>query len=221
MDNKSPRFIRVKASKEDVRCLYAKYSRLYNAWSFITESKATNRALKLADIRDGESILEVAVGTGIVFERIVALNPNGENEGIDLSPEMLARAEKRLNKRFSNYSLQVGDTYSLPYPDGTFDLIVNNYMFDLLPEEDFVWILLEFKRVLKPKAKIVITNMTLAKNWYSRIWDLLAKKNPRLLGGCRPICLEEDIQQSGFKNVRTEYVNQLTFPSLVVCAEKI
>ena len=221
MDNKSPRFIRVKASKEDVRRLYAKYSRLYNSWSFITESKATNRALKLADIRDGESILEVAVGTGIVFERIVALNPNGENEGIDLSPEMLARAEKRLNKRFSNYSLQVGDTYSLPYPDGTFDLNVNNYMFDLLPEEDFVWILLEFKRVLKPKGKIVITNMTLAKNWYSRIWDLLAKKNPGLLGGCRPICLEEDIQQAGFRNVYTEYVSQLTFPSLVVCAEKV
>ena len=221
MENKSPRFIRVKASKEDVRRLYAKYSRVYDAWSFITESKATNRALKLADIRDGESILEVAVGTGVVFEHIVALNPNGANEGIDISPEMLARAEKRLDKRYSNYSLRVGDAYSLPYPDETFNLVVNNYMFDLLPEEDFVWVLLEFKRVLKPKGKIVITNMTPGKNRYSRIWDLLAKKNPGLLGGCRPICLEEDIQQSGFRNVSTEYVSQLTFPSLVVCAEKI
>lgn len=220
MDNKSYRFIKVKASRDDVRRLYAKLSHLYDAWGFLTEAKAANRALELANIMDGESILEVAVGTGVVFEHIVTLNPHGTNEGIDLSPEMLAKAEKRLSKRYCNYSFRVGDAYALPYSDGTFDLIVNNYMFDLLPEEDFSRVLLEFKRVLKSGGRIVITNMTPGRRWYSRIWDWCVRKTPGLLGGCRPISLEEDVQLSGFRNVRTEYISQLTFPSLIVYAEK-
>lgn len=220
MESRRARFVQVLTSKDDVRRLYAKLSRLYDAWGFLTESKAVDRALKLANIRDGESILEVAVGTGTVFERIVALNHSGRNEGIDLSPEMLARAERRLRKRFSNYSLQVGDAYFLPYPGEMFDLLVNNYMFDLLPERDFGQVLLEFRRVLRPKGRMVITSMTLGRKWYSRLWDWLVRRNPRLLAGCRPVYLEEDILRAGFQNMHAEYISQLTFPSMVLYAQK-
>ena len=210
----------MRASKGDIRRLYARLSYLYDSWGFLVESKATDRALKLADIRDGESILEVAVGTGTVFGRIIALNPGGRNEGIDLSLEMLARAEKKLGKRFANYSLLVADAYSLPYPGETFDLVVNDYMFDLLPEEDFGQVLLEFKRILKSGGRMVITSMTPGRNWYSRVWDWLIRRNPGLLAGCRPVSLEEDLRRSGFQNIHSEYVSQLTFPSLVMCADK-
>jgi len=220
VESRRARFVQVLTSKDDVRRLYAKLSRLYDAWGFLTESKAVDRALKLANIRDGESILEVAVGTGTVFERIVALNHSGRNEGIDLSPEMLARAERRLRKRFSNYSLQVGDSYFLPYPGEMFDLLVNNYMFDLLPERDFGQVLLEFRRVLRPKGRMVITSMTLGRKWYSRLWDWLVRRNPRLLAGCRPVYLEEDILRAGFQNMHAEYISQLTFPSMVLYAQK-
>jgi ubiquinone/menaquinone biosynthesis C-methylase UbiE len=220
VESRRARFVQVLTSKDDVRRLYAKLSRLYDAWGFLTESKAVDRALKLANIRDGESILEVAVGTGTVFERIVALNHSGRNEGIDLSPEMLARAERRLRKRFSNYSLQVGDAYFLPYPGEMFDLLVNNYMFDLLPERDFGQVLLEFRRVLRPKGRMVITSMTLGRKWYSRLWDWLVRRNPRLLAGCRPVYLEEDILRAGFQNMHAEYISQLTFPSMVLYAQK-
>ncbi len=220
MGVEKPRFTPVTLSKDDVRRTYARLSNIYDFWSFLTESKTVNKALQLANIKNGESILEVAVGTGLVFERIVSMNENGRNEGIDLSPEMLARAGKRLKKRFSNYALKVGDAYSLPYPDGTFDLIINSYMFDLLPEKDFSPVLLEFKRLLKPGGRIVITSMTPARRWYSRIWDWLVRKAPNILEGCRPISLEEDVKQSGFKNIREEYISQFTFPSLILYAEK-
>jgi ubiquinone/menaquinone biosynthesis C-methylase UbiE len=171
-------------------------------------------------MQDGENILEVAVGTGTLFKRIVALNHNGKNEGIDLSPDMLSRAIKRLGKKFTNYSLRVGDAYSLQYSDDIFDVLFNNYMFDLLPEEDFGRVLLEFKRVLKHRGRMVITSMTFGRRWYSRIWDWLVHKNPSLLAGCRPVSLEEDILHAGFENIHTEYVSQLTFPSMVIYAEK-
>jgi ubiquinone/menaquinone biosynthesis C-methylase UbiE len=219
MGNDTLRFIPVTKSKDDVRRTYSKLSRYYDFWGSLTEQKATDRALELADIRNGESILEVAVGTGRVFERIASMNERGRNEGIDLSPEMLARAEERLRKHSTNYSLQVADAYSLPFPDGTFDLIINNYMFDLLPERDFPRVLGEFLRVLKPGGRVVITSMTPGKRWYSRIWDRLARITD-ILEGCRPISLEEDIRRLGFTHIHAEYVSQLTFPSLVIRAEK-
>jgi ubiquinone/menaquinone biosynthesis C-methylase UbiE len=221
MKDRNRRFIEVEITKDDVRNIYARLSRVYDLWSFLTESKAVRRALQLAEIADGESILEVAVGTGYVFERIVSINESGRNDGIDLSPAMLERAIKRLRlKRFSNYSLKVADAYSLPYQDETFDLVINNYMFDLLPEEDFHLVLNEFKRVLKAGGRMVITSMTAGRTWYGRIWDWLATNIPGLLAGCRPISLVADIQQAGFRNIREEYISQLTFPSLVLYAEK-
>jgi len=45
-----------------------------------------------------------------------------------------------------NYRLQVGDAYELDFPDDSFDVLVNNYMFDLLPERDFSRVLGEFGR---------------------------------------------------------------------------
>ena len=215
------RFTPVNLSKSDVRRTYARLSRIYDFWGFLTESKAVGKAIHLANIRNGERILEVAVGTGVAFERIVDANRNGQNDGIDLSPEMLARAENRLKKHHSNYSLKVADAYSLPYPDATFDVIFNSYMFDLLPEKDFSQVLLEFKRVLKPGGRIVITSMTMGRKWYSQVWDWLVRKDPHILEGCRPISLVDDVNQAGFQNIREEYVSQLTFPSLVLYAEKL
>lgn len=213
------RFIPARKSKDEVRRLYSKLSHTYDFWGSLTEQKATSRALQLAHIRNGESILEVAVGTGRVFEQIISLNRNGKNVGIDLSPEMLAQAEKRLKKRFTNYSLKEADAYSLPFSDNIFDLIISNYLFDLLPEQDFTIVLLEFRRVLKSGGRAVITSMTSGKRWYSRIWDWIARST-ELLAGCRPISLEEDMKKAGFENVHAEYVSQMTFPSLIIRAEK-
>jgi ubiquinone/menaquinone biosynthesis C-methylase UbiE len=221
MEKGNHRFIEVKLSKKDIRRIYAKVSNIYDFWSFLTESKAVSQGIQMANIKNGETVLEVAVGTGFLFERIVSLNQAGRNDGIDLSPEMLDKAKKRLgSQRFHNYSLKVADAYSLPYPDETFNLIINSYMFDLLPEEDFPRVLSEFKRVLKPGGRVVVTSMTHGRKWYSRFWDWLLNKSPSILEGCRPISLEDDINQAGFINIHSEYVSQFTFPSLTVYAEK-
>ena len=220
MGPERPRFIPVKLSKDDVRRTYARLSRFYDLWGFLTESKAAHKGLQLANIKNGENILEVAVGTSRVFERIVSINRNGRNEGVDLSPEMLEVAKKRLSRGYSNYTLKVADAYSLPYPDGTFDLVMNSYMFDLLPESDFSTVLAEFKRVLKSGGRMVITSMTSGRSWYGRMWDWIIRRAPNVLEGCRPISLGVDVKQAGFNNVHEEFVSQLTFPSLVIYAEK-
>ena len=63
------------------------------------------KGIDLAEIKSGEDILEVAVGTGIMFEKIIKINSEGENIGIDISSKMLSKTEKRLNK-YKNYTLK-------------------------------------------------------------------------------------------------------------------
>lgn len=209
-------------SAENVKDNYSKVAWLYDFWSWLMESKAAKRVIELAQIQDGEQILEVAVGTGSVFEEIVKRNKHGMNEGIDITPTMLSRAEKRL-KRLDpdkkNFRLQIGNAYKLPFTDNTFDLVVNNFMLDLLPENDFVNILSEFNRVLKPSGRVVISNMAFGKKWYNKIWHWIAKL-PSILGGCRPISIYDYPVKAGFNNIDVEYFSQNTFAAEVLRAKK-
>ena len=112
--------------KNEVRKTYEKMASHYDLWSSLAEGRARQRCLDMASIRDGEYILEVAVGTGILFEKILQLNPSGINEGIDLTEAMLARARGRARQTgSSSYTLRLGDAYRLDYPDQSFDLVLN------------------------------------------------------------------------------------------------
>jgi ubiquinone/menaquinone biosynthesis C-methylase UbiE len=210
---------KVHYSKTNIEKVYSKVTWIYDVWSKLTESKALRKALEFASIESGESVLEVAVGTGSLFEQIINLNPNGRNEGLDISESMLKKARIRLSK-YKNFNLIHGDAYKLPYDDDTFDVLVNNYMFDLLPSEVYPSIFQEFKRVLKPNGRLVITTMTEGKEWYSRMWNIVARKAPSLLTGCRPVNLESIIKNVGFSVEKSEYITQNTFPSLVIYAVK-
>lgn len=210
-----------KLTKDQVRKAYRVHASTYDIWSNLTESKARQRCLEVADIKDGESVLEVAVGTGVLFEKILLLNPTGRNEGIDLTEEMLSRARARVHKSGkSNYVLKIGDAYHLQYPDNSFDLIMNNYMFDLIPEKDFRAILSELKRVLRKGGRIVLVNMTKGPHWFNAVWEWLYKIRPSLLGGCRGIELSPYLEKVGFEKVVREYLTQMIFPSEVIYGMK-
>ncbi len=198
---------------------YRRIAWIYDAWAWLTESRARDRCLELAAIQDGESVLEVAVGTGLAFKRILEANPSGLNEGIDLTDAMLARAQRRVSGAgHTNYRLRVGDAYALDFADDSFDVLVNNYMFDLLPESDFPRVLGEFRRVLCPGGRLAMVNMTAGEHWYNGIWPLIYRINPALLGGCRGVSLVPHLEAAGFNRIEREYVSQSTFPSEVICA---
>jgi ubiquinone/menaquinone biosynthesis C-methylase UbiE len=206
-------------TKAEVREVYRKFASTYGVWSNLAESKARERCLELADIRNGDTVLEVALGTGVLFEKILRLNPLGINEGIDLSDEMLARARVRSEKTGArNYVLKIGDAYSLQNPDNSFDVVLNNYMFDLIPEKDFVAILTEFKRVLRQGGRLVLVNMTMGPRWFNAMWDWLYNIQPSLLGGCRGVELGPYLKKVGFDKVRRQYVSQFLYPSEVTYA---
>lgn len=209
--------LEAKIRKDQVPGVYGRIAPLYDAWAWLTEREARERCLELAAIRDGEDVLEVAVGTGLAFARILEANPSGRNEGIDLTAAMLVHAEKKAARTgHDGYRLQVADAYDLPFPDASFDVLINNYMFDLLPERDFVKVLGEFRRVLRRGGRLALVNMTQGTRWYNGLWGRLYQLSPALLGGCRPVSLLPAVRQCGFAKTTREYVSQFSFPSEVV-----
>jgi ubiquinone/menaquinone biosynthesis C-methylase UbiE len=208
-----------KLAKPEVVEVYTQTAPVYDLWGSLTETKARRRALALAQIRNGEAVLEVALGTGLTFREILLANPAGENFGIDLTPAMLEKARRKAAQTgCTNYQIALGDAYALQFPDRRFDLLMNNFMFDLLPEPDFPLVLAEFRRVLKPGGRIVLVNMTRATRPYQRVWEAIYRLNPRWLGGCRGVLLQPALQAAGFSHIHRETVSQLGFPAELLTA---
>lgn len=214
--------LEARLDKDDVRDVYRGLAPIYDFWADITEVRARTRALELAAVRDGEAILEVAVGTGLAFIELVRQNPSGTTTGLDLTPAMLARAESRMAaaKLPGQHSLAVGDATALPFADASFDLLLNNYMFDLMPERDFAVALAEFRRVLRPGGRLVLVNMAQGEAWPHRLYDGLYRLSPRLMGGCRGVALEAPVRAAGFTDVSRELTVQVGFPSEVIIATR-
>jgi ubiquinone/menaquinone biosynthesis C-methylase UbiE len=210
-----------RVGQEDIAAVYNRIAPLYDIWGRLTETRARDRAIALADVRDGQSILEVAVGTGIAFGEILKRNPNGTTIGIDLSEGMLARARKRAGRfAAASYSLEIGSASQLAIGDETIDTLVNNYMFDLIPFEEMDTIIAEFKRVLKDGGKLVLVNMTKGERFGSRLYELIYRISPKTMGGCRGVRLTDRLQRHGFTLAKREYHQQMLFPSEVIMAFK-
>ncbi len=210
-----------KVPQHEIASVYDALSRFYDIWGNLTETRARDRALEIAGIKNGQNILEVAVGTGLAFYEIVKRNPEGTNIGIDISDGMLQKARKQLSRLpEAGYALKLGSAFDLQGADARFDLIMNNYMFDLISFDEMDIVLKEFKRVLKKDGKLVLVNMTVGEKFGSGIYDLMYRVSPKMMGGCRGIRLTDKLSQHGFRVKLREYYQQLLFPSEVILAQK-
>jgi len=194
---------------------------IYDLFGVLVESKARQRAIELSEIQNGEKVLEVAFGTGLNFVEILKRNPDGWVDGVDISMKMVEKARKRILKTGQqNYTLYLGDCRYLPFEDETFDILMSQYLLDILPVEDFTPILLEFKRVMKEGGRIVLVNMTKGESWVNQIYEGIYKLKPPLLAGCRGVMALPFLEEIGFKEIKREFVSSFGFPSEVIRAIK-
>jgi ubiquinone/menaquinone biosynthesis C-methylase UbiE len=200
---------------------YNLISPFYDIFGITMESKARVRSLELSEITNGERVLEVAVGTGLNFREILRRNPEGWSVGIDISQKMLQRAKKRATKTgIVNYTLQRADCRALPYEDNTFDLLINQYMFDIMPLVDYGGIVTEFRRVLKPNGRLVLVNTTLPERALDRPLEWIFSVYPKSFSQCRGILVRPYLEKFRFRVIRREYVVNLSFPSEVILSYK-
>ncbi len=210
-----------KFNESKIKDEFKKVLWIYDFWGKLTETKAAQNALKLADINNGNAILDVACGTGEMLEKIIKLNPDGNNIGVDLSPDMISKARGKLDKiNKGNFELREGNALNLDFSENSFDILINSYMVDLMPLETFDKIANEFFRVLRPNGIIVISTFSFGTRKIHRFWYWMAKKFPGLLTGCRPVSFRNYLIKAGFKIEREMEISQNTFPSKIIKARK-
>jgi ubiquinone/menaquinone biosynthesis C-methylase UbiE len=177
--------------------------------------------LELVAVRDGEDVLEVATGTGVQLVELAQRNPKGTTRGVELAPGMLEETRKRLRKAGLNQAeVMEGTALDLPFADESFDLLVNGYMLDLLPRDDIPRALAEFKRVLRPGGRLVLSNMTVGEARRHRVWDSLYARGINLTANCRGVLAAPVLSELGFDQVRREYMAQMGFPTEIVTATR-
>ena len=111
-------------------------------------------AIDLLEIQPGNRVLEVGVGTGL---NLPLYSRDCNVTGIDISKEMLRKAEERvLTLGMVNTKLMVMDGSKLAFPDDSFDRVIATYVISAVP--DPVKTLLEMRRVCKPSGHLVILN---------------------------------------------------------------
>ena len=203
-------------STEQIQKNFSKVAWFYDHWGKLTERKAITEAISISGISDDQTVIDIGVGTGQIFERILKVNRNGFNFAIDLSPKMIAKAKEKLNPIPGMHLLAIGNAFHLPYKNQSFDFVFSSYVLDLLPENSFEKILSEFKRVLKKKGIGIVITMSMGKKWYNKIWFLAAKYFPSLLTNCRPVKLSKYIIAVGFRILKQEMISQSTFPSEII-----
>ena len=197
--------------------IYTRWAFAYDAFTCLTETRSLEAALSGSAVRDGEAVLEVAVGTGAAFAELLARNPSGRNVGIDLTEAMLRRARQKAERTRVPHELAIGDARALCFETGAFDVVINNNMFGLLPEAEFVPILTELARVLRPGGRLAIVTMGRpSRRLAAWLYDLV----PVWFGGWREIELAPFVLTAGLELVDRRTVEQLGIPSEVLLAHK-
>jgi len=105
--------------------------------------------------RSGGRLLEVGVGTGLSLPEYSA---HVRVTGIDLSPDMLAKAEERVKRgNLTNVeALREMDAARLDFPDASFDTVVAMYVITVVPEPERV--MAEMTRVCREGGEVIVIN---------------------------------------------------------------
>jgi len=136
-------------------------NRVHSMW----RDQAWRRAaVKMAQLKAGEDVVDVACGTGdlsLAFDAAAHGLGSGSVTGIDFTHEMLAIAEQKqpAGRRISYLQ---GDAMNLPLPDACCDVV--SIAFGIRNVADPAKAMAEFVRVLRPGGRVIVLEFSLPKN---------------------------------------------------------
>jgi demethylmenaquinone methyltransferase/2-methoxy-6-polyprenyl-1,4-benzoquinol methylase len=115
--------------------------------------------------RDSGHVLDVATGTGLVAQELLA--HGFRVTGLDQSPEMLARARARFGRRIE---LVEASADELPFADASFDHLTFTYLLRYVDEPGAT--LAELARVVRPGGTIAMVEFGLPRGVWRPVWDV-------------------------------------------------
>ena len=164
--------------EDSVRSAYARWAPVYDVVFGAAFRAGRRAAVNLVNALPPGRVLECGVGTGISlpdYSRHHRIN------GIDLSPEMLELARRRVAEAGLTHveGLAVADASQLPDADAAYDVAVAMFVMTVVPDPQAV--MSELIRVTRPGGHVVIvSHFADEAGWRKRAGEKLAKLTVRL-----------------------------------------
>jgi len=160
--------------------------------------------ISLAQLQPGETVLDLGSGGGLdCFLAVKQVGASGHVIGVDMTPEMLARARSSADRmQVRNVEFREGYLESMPVDDSNVDVIISNCVINLSPDKPQVF--REMFRVLKPGGRIAVSDMVL-----NRALSEADRKDKEKWCGCTSGALlvreyVDELSKAGFTNIRVE-----------------
>lgn len=156
----------------------------------------------IAALSPGETVLDLGSGGGIdCFLAARQVGDTGKVIGVDMTPQMLARARANAAKSgIGNVEFRLGEIEHLPVKDGSIDVIVSNCVVNLSPDKPAVF--REAFRVLKPGGRLAISDMVARGPLPAEVRNDLDSYTGCIGGAAEIPDLEKMLSEAGFVDAR-------------------
>lgn len=160
----------------------------------------------IAGLKAGEVVLDLGSGAGFdVFQAGRAVGATGRVIGVDMTPEMIAKARAnvqayRERSGLGNVEFRLGEIEHLPVEDGSVDVVLSNCVINLSPHKPQVW--REIARVLKPGGRVSVSDMALLRPLPPAIANQVEAWSGCIAGAVTVAEYEDTVRKAGFENPR-------------------
>ncbi len=167
---------------------------------------------EFAKMKTGDTVLDLGSGAGNdVFIAAAIVGDTGRVIGVDMTPEMIEKAEKNKTKfGFTNTEFRLGEIEALPVKDNSIDVVISNCVLNLVPDKQKAFA--EIYRTLKPGGHFCISDVVLEGD----IPDGF-KKSAEMYAGCVAGAVKKEeylsiIADAKFKDIDVVKTNKYEVP---------
>lgn len=167
---------------------------------------------QFAEIKKGNTVLDLGAGAGndvFIVRRIVG--EEGKVIGLDMTPEMIAKANQNKDKLgYKNVEFHLGDIEEMPFENNRMDVVISNCVLNLVPDKEKAF--REIYRVLKPGGHFCISDIVSSGEMPEAL-----KKSAEAYAGCVSGAIPKEnylqtIKESGFINVEIKRSHTVGLP---------
>lgn len=164
----------------------------------------------LASLKEGDVVLDLGSGAGFdAFLAAKRVGKSGRVIGVDMTPEMVAKAEENAKKgNYTNVEFRLGEIEKLPVDNSSVDVIISNCVINLSPDKEEVF--KDAYRVLISGGRLMVSDLVLAKELPKELKDSIEAYVGCLAGAIKKDEYLNLIVMAGFKDV--EVISESSYP---------